>query len=381
MPDHSFLTFQHSQFAGTLGMLRYRESVDQVLAASIIIVSYNGWQDLERCLASLENAGTFASKDYEVIVVDNCSTDDSPQQVEWNFPSVRLVRSSRNLGFGEGNNLGAQLARGEVLVFLNPDTTVAPDWLKPLLQALESDATAGMATSRILMMNDPERVNTCGNDLHLSGLSLCRGLGETGSNSKPDGFVQVAAISGAAFAIRRELFERIGGFDETFFLYMEDTDLSVRVQIAGYCCVYVPDSVVYHDYELNFGPMKTYYQERNRYLMLFKSMRWATLFVLLPALLLAEAVTWGFILLRDRARFKNKLFAYVWVIYWWREILEKRRQTQRLRRVPDRVLLLRMTSTLDFAQVGSGWVANVSHMVFDPLFYLVRTLSLAIVWW
>jgi len=248
--------------------------------ASVIIVNYNGDATLERCLRSLCADGG----DYELIVVDNASTDGSADMVERDFAQVRLIRADANIGFGEGNNLGVRAATGQFLAFLNPDTVVEPGWLAALIAPLEADPLIGLTTARVLLLDDPQRINTCGNEMHYTGLTLCRGMGaKRGALAEP---ADVDAVSGAAFAIRRDLYEALGGFDGSFFLYMEDADLSLRARLAGYRCRYVPAAVVYHAYTLRFGPRKTYYQERNRYLMLLKGMRWPTLLALLPALLL-----------------------------------------------------------------------------------------------
>jgi GT2 family glycosyltransferase len=330
---------------------------------SVIIVAYNQRADLARCLASLRE-----STDAEIIVVDNGSSDGTADYLAGEFPEVRLVRSQENLGFGGANNLAAGQAAGRYLAFLNPDTVVTPGWLGALVAALERDPSAGLATSKVLLLPDPERTNTCGNDVHLTGLTLCRGLG-----APRDAFdepAEVAAVSGAAFAIRRELFERLGGFDADFFLYLEDTDLSLRARLAGYRCLYVPDSIVYHDYRLRFGPRKTYYQERNRYLMLLKCYRWRTLLALLPALALAEVVTWGFVVLWDRRRFLNKVAGYGWIIRHWSEVMQKRAETQALRRVNDAAVLVQSAWKVPYDQAGSGLAACLARAVFDPLFLL-----------
>ena len=278
-----------------------------------------------------------------------------------------------------GFNLGAQHARGQVLACLNPDTTVEPGWLDHLIAALQANPRVGLVTSKILLMSDPQRINTCGNDMHCTGLTLCRGLGmDSHAFAEP---TEVDAVSGAAFAIRRETLETLGGFDPDFFLYMEDTDLSWRARLAGYACLCAPQSVVHHDYSLRFGPRKTFYQERNRYLMLLKSLRWGTLVALLPVLLLGEAVTWGFVLLRERRNFGNKLRAYAWVFRHWRHIMEARAATQSLRRVRDRDLIAQCTHRLGFEQTGPGFIARVAHVVFDPLFFLLHRLALTLVWW
>ncbi|MGC9334761.1 MAG: glycosyltransferase family 2 protein [Anaerolineae bacterium] len=343
---------------------------------TIIIVNHNGWGHLDQALASLQQDNKTA---YEVIVVDNASSDGSAEHVATCYPEVRLIRSGKNLGFGAANNHAARQARGEYLAFLNPDTKVETGWLEPLIRALEVYPRAGMVTAQVLLMHTPDQINTCGNDMHLTGFTLCRG-----ASARRESYAEraeVAAVSGAAFAMRRSLFEALGGFDESFFLYMEDSDLSLRARLAGYRCLYVPDSVVYHDYRLHFGPQKTYYHERNRYAMLLKTFHWSTLLFMAPALALGEIVAWGFVLLYEPLRLGNKLRAYAWVVRRWRQIMRDRQQTQRLRRTSDRDLLHSCTHKLDYGQVCRGPASQVAGWVFDPLFYLLCRLVLGLVPW
>jgi GT2 family glycosyltransferase len=215
--------------------------------------------------------------------------------------------------------------------------------------------------------------------VHLTGLTLCRGLG-----APRDAFAQagdVDAISGAAFAMRRETFTKLQGFDMDFFLYMEDTDLSWRTRLAGWQIWFTPHSLIRHAYALRLSPRKVFYQERNRYLMLLKCLRWPTLFVLLPALLLAEVITWGFVLWNDRANLGNKLGAYAWISTHWRDIMQKRQTTQALRRIPDRELLRHTSFTLDFEQAAQGLPARLARLAFTPLFAILRAMALGLVWW
>jgi GT2 family glycosyltransferase len=353
-------------------------AVQPVALASLIIVNYNGRAELERCLASLLD-DSFCCQQCEIVVVDNASSDGSAACVGQHFPGVRMIRSGANLGFGGANNLAVRQSTGRFLAFLNPDVTVAPGWLEPLIAALEADPGAGLATSQILLLQDMRHINTCGNQVHYTGLTLCRGLGEVkGSYPHTE---EVTAVSGAAFAMRRELFLELGGFDDAFFMYMEDTDLSWRARLAGHRCLYVPASVIYHDYALHFGPRKTFYEERNRYQMLLKVLDWRTLLLLSPALLLAEAVTWGFVLLRDRAHLLNKPQACAWIIGHRAAIRAGRRATQATRRVRDRDLLAACTHRLAFEQTGSGLVTRLAHLAFDPLFLAWQRLALALMRW
>jgi GT2 family glycosyltransferase len=319
-----------------------------------------------------------ARGNFEVIVADNDSTDGSVEFITANHPRTRVIRNGGNLGFAAGNNRAVQHASGEVLVFLNPDTRVEPDWLLELLKPFK-DQTVGLTTSKILLMSSPQKLNTCGNDVHISGLTLCRGMNQPRANYPNE--EDVAAVSGAAFAIRRGVFESVGGFNEGFFTYMEETALSLEARLRGWRCIYVPKSVVHHDYALRFGPNKVLFQERNRYLMLLQLYKWPTLILLLPAWLLAEAVTWGFVLTRDRKNWTNKFKAYTGVFTHWPAVMAKRCINQAQRKVPDRVLLQQTTSALDFGQVSQSATSRLAALVFNPLFWLLRTLTLALARW
>lgn len=344
--------------------------------ASVIVVNYNSQAYLENCLQTLLDT---TGDEIEIIVVDNGSNDGSLDRIADLFPEIRLIYSPNNVGYGGGNNLGAQRAQGRFLVFLNPDTVPATGWLAALTTALEDDSRVGLVTSKIVFLDRPDRINTAGNDVHLTGLTLCRGLGlPVTALDEP---FMVGAVSGAAFAIRRDLFELLGGFDECFFMYMEDSDLSLRAQIAGYHCLYTPHSIIYHDYTLQFGPLKSYYQERNRYLMLLKAYRWPTLFALMPALALAEVVTWGYVFLQDRQNWTNKLKAYGYVLRHWQQIMVERHETQSLRQMPDRELLHRSVYRLDYAQAITGKIPYLARLCFDPLFKFWRGLMLVIIKW
>lgn len=352
------------------------QSAHDIPFASVIIVNHNAQQYLEACLRSLLSDRQPTD---EIILVDNASTDNSVSYVQEHFPSVQIIRNPANLGFGQACNMAARYAQGKYLAFLNPDTVVRPGWLEALITALETNPEAALATPKILLLADTERINTCGNRIHCTGLTLCRGLGM--AHDALPCQEEVDAISGAAFVIRHDLFTALDGFDEDFFLYMEDTDLSWRARLTGYRCIYVPSSVILHDYVLHFGPLKTFYQERNRYLMLLKGLRWATLLILLPILLLAEGITWGFTLLRDRPHWRNKMQAYKWIVSHWQEVMEKRRRTQRLRRVRDRELLRSCAYKLPYGQLDASLLGSMAGFVLDPLFFVLHRLALALIWW
>jgi GT2 family glycosyltransferase len=286
-----------------------------------------------------------------VLVFDNASSDGSGALAE--ARGVRVVRSEENAGFGGANNRAAAFARGRWLVFLNPDTVVEPGWLDPLLAPLATGP--GMATAKLLLMERPELIDTCGNAVHLSGITVCRGYGRpAGRLAEPE---RLLAVSGACFAIDRASFERLGGFDERFFMYLEDTDLSLRAALAGLPCWFAPASRVRHRHAPGFAPRKLYWLERNRYVMLVKLWSARTLLGLLPHLALMELLVWCYALLRGREALAAKRDAWRWLADHVRLALVARRGAQRLRRVPDAELLALCSWRLDLAElVGSPWL-------------------------
>lgn len=340
--------------------------------SSIVIVSYNSMHHLERCLSAIERA---AGPVHETIVVDNASTDGSADYVAEYFPWVSLIRSSENEGFATGNNHGVAAARGEYIVALNPDTEVMPGWLDALIEPLRKKQEAaagqlpiGLTTARILMMDARETVNTCGNLPHYTGITTCLGLDRPSAAPELARRRDVPAVSGACFAARRDLWDALGGFDEDFFTYLEDTDLSLRAKLLGYRCVYVPDAVVYHRYTNQFSARKLYYLERNRMAMLLKIYRWRTLALMLPALLLAECVSWGYAVKSGPAYLRAKLDAYGSVLMAWGAIMRRRREVQARRTTGDRPLLRVLAMRLDFAQLAGADLGRLADGLFNPLF-------------
>lgn len=340
---------------------------------TIVVVSYNSRHYLEKCLASLL---VTVGHDCEVVVVDNASADGSADFVAAHFPGVRLIRNAANVGFAAANNQAAKAANGRYIVAINPDTAVRAGWLEALLAPLEADATIGLTTPRILMLNTPERINTCGNAMHYTGITICRGLNRAADDPALQQSGAVAAVSGACFAIRRELWQMLGGFDETFFTYLEDTDLSLRARLAGYKCWYVAEAVIYHDYGNRFAAPKIYYLERNRWLMLLKSLRSTTLLRLLPALLLTELVTWAYALKSGWPSIQARWQAYGWLIKNWREVRQQRRTTQALRCVSDKALLQIMDWRLDIEQLAGVDLARLADYSLNPLYQLNYLCSL-----
>lgn len=342
--------------------------------ASIILVGYNSAAWLPRSLSALMRQDYPAG--FEVIFVDNGSCDHSADLVRCDFPNVRVIESGHNGGYAGGNNLGAASARGEVLAFINPDTCAEPTWLMELVRPLVRDRSIGITTSKIVLMDESETINACGNDISLSGITTCHAAGTAAGDVNAD--EDVPAVSGAACAIWRELFLRLGGFDDQFFMYLEDTDLSWRVRLAGYRCRLAARSLVAHDYTFRLTATKTEQIERNRYLMLAKNLSFRSLLLLIPTFMAGEMATWGWALSHGPQHILAKLKAIVWILQHPRLILTSHTRAQATRRVSDAELLRSHYPAPAISDVSSGAAGRVAQAVLAPLFAVTAMLALAL---
>ncbi len=201
---------------------------------SVIIVNYNGKSLLEKCLESLFKVNY---DNFEVILVDNNSTDDTVDFVTKNYPSVILIKLDSNKGFAEPNNIGAKIAKGEHLLFLNNDTIVTPNFISELVKVMENDTTVAICQSLLLKLDGS--VDSSGDFIDKLGVVY-------NSKTKTDEIREISSARGASMLVRSSIFKKLNGFDEKFFVSFEDVDLGWRTWILGYRVFLAPTSIVYH---------------------------------------------------------------------------------------------------------------------------------------
>jgi GT2 family glycosyltransferase len=237
---------------------------------SVIIVNYNGVNLLEDCLGSLRGQ---AFRDFEVILVDNASSDGSLAFVRENYPEVKILQNRENLGYGGGNNVGIVMSKGKYLCLLNNDTKADPNWLQRLVEASSAgDKKVGMYASKILDYDHPEVIDNTGLVMYRDGIARGRGRLEKDSGQFRSN-EEVFFPSGCAGFYKKEMLDEIGLFDEDFYLYLDDVDIGLRARMNGWKCIYVPDAVVYHKYSATtdpYSPLKAYLVERNRIWVVIK---------------------------------------------------------------------------------------------------------------
>ena len=236
---------------------------------SIIVVNWNGERFLKDCLGALSGQ-TYAS--YEIILVDNGSSDNSVCFTRDNFPEVKIVALTENKGFTGGNAAGLAVAIGDFVSLVNNDARPEKTWLENLIQPMLGDRTIGICASKLIFENT-QTVNSAGDGLTTAAVGFNCGLG-----SEAAGFTMpelVFGACGAAVLYRRRMLDEIGFLDEDFFLYDEDTDLNFRAQLAGWKCIYIPTAVAYHVANATsrrLSDLHVYYHTRNLEFVWIKNM-------------------------------------------------------------------------------------------------------------
>jgi GT2 family glycosyltransferase len=319
----------------------------QAPLVSIIVVNYNGMAHLQECLNAL-SAQHYPA--FEVLVVDNGSTDGSPAYIAANYPEVRYITSGSNLGYSGAVNLALNYASGTYIAVLNMDAMVEPDWLGPLVAFLEMHSEVGAVTPKIVLYHQPDRINALGQNVHVTALGFNRAFNRP---DQPDATapIKVSGLHGAAFVLRKSLLEQMGGMNEACFLYHEDVDLSWMVQLMGYDIYCLPTAVVRHKYTLKMDPQKLYFLERNRLTMLLSNVRWTTLLLLAPLLALTECMMLAYCLRRGRSYIVAKARSLKWAWHRREQIVRRRAQVQSLRRRSDWQMIANLRLSYEWDQL------------------------------
>ena len=316
---------------------------------SIIIPHWNGIDILSECLRSL-----FKSKhdSYEVIVVDNASTDGSQSWVKNKYPQVKLIENEKNYGYAGGCNLGALEAEGDFLVFLNNDTTQDPDWIQNLENFIKKDNMIAAVQPKVLNYFNKNIFDYAGGSGgHMDWFCFPYARGRIFSKQERDigqynDSKQCFWSSGTAFMVKKKLFFEAGKFDEYFFSHMEEIDLCWRLQAMGFQIWVEPDAVVYHKNAFSM-PMhshkKYYFNHRNSLLMLFGNYSLKNTLVLGSGRILFELIAFGYSILNLNWKHSSAIIrSLLYLLFHVNVILIKRDKFKKIRRQKDKDIMKNM---------------------------------------
>jgi GT2 family glycosyltransferase len=212
---------------------------------SIIIVNYNGKELLQKCLDSLLKVNY---DNFEIILVDNNSTDGTVEFITKNYPSLIIIKLDSNKGFAEPNNVAAKISKGKYLLFLNNDTVVTPNFISEMVKVMETDKKIAICQS--LLLKPDGSVDSSGDFIDHLGVVY-------NSKTEIDEIREVSSARGASMLVRSDIFEKLDGFDQKFFVTFEDVDLCWRSWILGYRVLIIPTSIVYHEGGITIKKIKS----------------------------------------------------------------------------------------------------------------------------
>jgi len=296
----------------------------------VVIPNWNGERFLPTCLSSLREQ---SFKDFDVVMVDDNSTDGSVALAR-RFPEVRVLPLDENKGFSAAVNAGIRVSGAEYVALLNNDTEVDPKWLHALVRDADAHPEAGLFASKMIDFYDRRVLDGAGDALRRSGLPLRLGHGELDRGQYDETTFVFGACAGAAL-YRRDMLDDVGLFDEDFFANCEDGDLSFRAQLAGYRCLYSPESIIYHMGSATFGkrsPTSVRLGTRNSLCLLVKNLPTPLVPGLLPFVLAGQFSR--LIVTASTSTLRAHLEGLAGALRLLPLMLKKRREIQKRRRVP-----------------------------------------------
>lgn len=309
---------------------------------SIVVVNYNGCHNLDECFSSIKE---IASPDYEVIMIDNASSDGSVDFMRSNFPWVKVIALERNYGHSYACNLGLREALNDYVLVMDYDTVAGETWLLPLLAAIETQQGVGICVSRAVFYPQKDTIHSDGGWAHYIGSMILKN-GFSPLSGADNNIMEIGAAGTTSMLIDRRKGLEIGGFDEDFFVYLNDFEFSLRMRLAGYRCLSVPESIIYHkggnpavSYRGagKYPALRAFYIFRNRWLTILKLYSLKTIVLCLPPLLVYE----GSIVIM--VAMKGLIFEYIKaagsLMMNLPKVIEKRKAVKKIRKLSDAKLL------------------------------------------
>jgi len=291
-------------------------------------------------------------KDFEIIVVDNNSSDNSHLECKKKYDNVKLIENKKNLGYCEGNNVGLRQAQGEFIVILNPDTIVESNWLNELIKGFEKFGD-GLFQPKLLTIDNHRIIGSAGNMINIFGFGYSRGRGME-DKGQFDNDEQISYASGTCLFTSKKVLEKIGMLDPFLFAYHDDLELGWRGIELGINSYYISKAIVYHAESFNFkwNSFKFYLLERNRLYCLLTHYSKSTFYKILPNLFLIECAVWIFYI--SRGMFRSKIKAYYNIIKNRKQIKVKYKEIQKNRRSKDHEIIELFQDHIEIPKVISN---------------------------
>lgn len=348
----------------------------------IVLVNYKDYAEkfLAACRDSLR-AQNYPAAEFKVYIVDNASSDKSYAYLKTCYPEAKiLTRTDGN--YCAANNLGFEEAIKDAckyLVALNMDTEMAPNWLSELVLALDKNPEAGIAQSKILLYPRAEterqnlKINTLGNRLNFLGFGFTSDYQE--ANREISGYPEITGYaSGCCFITRKEVFISIGGWDESYYMYHDDIEFSLKARLTGHKIILAPQSVVFHKYEFARSVRMLYYMERNRYLLVLNFYPRPLLIFLAPAFIIMSLGMFVFALAKGWVATWFRVFGFFLKPATWKQIKTARAKIKKISRIPFSDIAKNLESQIDFSEINNPLLKYVGNPILKVYWRLAKKL-------
>jgi GT2 family glycosyltransferase len=346
--------------------------------AAVIIVNYKDYAKkfLTECRDSLRQQ---TYPDFQVYIVDNASSEDTRSFLSESFPEAKIIpRLDGN--YCAGNNAGIKQAMAdgfELFVIANMDVKFDENWLAELVKAVKQEKV-GIAQSKVLLYPQAEAeqkrplINTLGNKIHFLG------FGFTSHYRQPDSDVDNLVrdidgyASGCSLIIKKEVLDRIGFYDEEYYMYHDDMEMGWRAKLAGFRIVLAPRSIIYHKYEFQRSVRMLYYMERNRFLAIFSYYQPLTICLLLPTIFAFELGMLFFSIIHGSLLLRLKIYFYFLRPLSWKHIKNARRAVAKFRIKKDAEIINDFAGRIEFQEINNWLLERLVNPVLDFYWRLIR---------
>jgi len=304
-------------------------------SVDIVICAYNDKKLTAKCIDSLR---ALSYPYFRIILVDDCSPDDSVSFLSNKYPDITIIENKKNLGPAKARNVGIKISKAKYIVTMDNDATLSSDWLVKMVELMESDQTIGQAVGKIIFPDCPTKLAAAGGSMRFRCKSYDIGMGESINNPKYNNIRKILVACSASMIVRRDVLDLIGGFFDVYYHGYEDSDLSFRINIAGYKVIYYPKAISYHflskTVNHTIGKKRVYYWMRNRLLLMLRNYGFKSLIRYLP-------VNICFTLSDCRShpeRIIPVLLSWFWIIFHLPSIIMQRKVINNYRKINDKDL-------------------------------------------
>ncbi len=342
---------------------------------AIIIINYKDYAErfLADCIDSLrqQQANNFT---WQLYIIDNASNDDSQIYLKQHVPEAKII-PRKDGNYSAANRAGIEKAMQDgcdYFVIANMDVEFDRNWLNELVKSINSNEKVGIAQSKVMLYSNKNKINSIGNIIHFLGFGFTKGYNEEDKGQYDDTHEITGYASGSSLIIKREVIERIGNYDEKYYMYHDDLEMGWRTKLSGYKIILAPQSVVYHKYEFSRSVRMLYYMERNRYIAIFSFYKLPTILLILLPLIIMDLGMLLYSIVNGWFFTKLKVYGYFLKPSSWSHIFKTRYKVKKYRKITDRKATENIAGKVEYQEIMNPVLKYIVNPVFNLYWKVVR---------